>query len=55
MFEELGIDVVVERLGWIIENFCEYECKPYHEVGMYDIISDSSHADEINLESFYGV
>lgn len=35
MKEELGIDIEVERLLWVSENFFEYENKVFHELGFY--------------------
>ncbi|MCM2324275.1 MAG: NUDIX hydrolase [Oligoflexia bacterium] len=33
--EELGAEVEVGRLLWVVENFFEYEGRPWHEVGLY--------------------
>jgi ADP-ribose pyrophosphatase YjhB (NUDIX family) len=35
MQEELYVEVTVERLGWIIENFFTFEGEAYHEIGFY--------------------
>jgi 8-oxo-dGTP pyrophosphatase MutT (NUDIX family) len=35
MREEVGVDVQVGRLLWVIENFFVFEGRPFHEVGMY--------------------
>ncbi len=35
MVEELGVDVSVERLLWVVENFFRYEGKDWHELGFY--------------------
>ncbi len=35
MQEELGIDVEVVRLLWLVENFFEYEDMAFHELGLY--------------------
>jgi ADP-ribose pyrophosphatase YjhB (NUDIX family) len=35
MREELGIDVAVGRLLWVIENFFEYDARRYHEIAFY--------------------
>ena len=35
MNEELGVDVSVGPLLWIIENFFRYEGKKWHELGFY--------------------
>jgi 8-oxo-dGTP pyrophosphatase MutT (NUDIX family) len=39
MQEELGIDVCVERLLWVVENFFSYNEKSYHELGFYFLVS----------------
>ena len=38
MREELGVEVVVERLIWVLENFFEDEGKSYHELALYFLI-----------------
>lgn len=35
MQEELGIDVAVVRLLWLVENFFRYEDINHHELGLY--------------------
>jgi 8-oxo-dGTP pyrophosphatase MutT (NUDIX family) len=35
MLEELGADVQVDRLLWVVENFFEFEGVAHHEVGLY--------------------
>ncbi len=35
MVEELGIDVDVVRLLWLVENFFQYRELDYHELGLY--------------------
>jgi 8-oxo-dGTP pyrophosphatase MutT (NUDIX family) len=35
MLEELGVEVSVHRLLWVVENFFEYEGRSYHELGFY--------------------
>ena len=35
MLEELNIEVRVERLLWVVENFFEYDKKFYHELALY--------------------
>ncbi len=40
MREELEVDVRVERLVWVVENFFEYEGKFCHELALFlDVIS----------------
>lgn len=35
MLEELGAQVVVERLLWVVENFFVYRERRFHELGLY--------------------
>ncbi|MDX3929145.1 MAG: NUDIX hydrolase [Shinella sp.] len=35
MVEELGVEVAVGRLLWVVENFFHYEKRDYHELGFY--------------------
>lgn len=35
MLEELGVEVSVGRLLWVVENFFEYQEKKFHEVDFY--------------------
>ena len=44
MREELGEEVCIERLVWVVENFFEYQEISWHEMGLYFLASlpDSS-------------
>lgn len=35
MIEELGAEVIVDRLLWVVENFFEYNGRLGHEIGLY--------------------
>lgn len=35
MVEEIGVEVTVGRLLWVVENFFHYEGRDCHELGMY--------------------
>ncbi|HEX6817408.1 MAG TPA: NUDIX hydrolase [Ktedonobacterales bacterium] len=35
MREELGMEVAVERLVWVVENFFALDGLPHHELGLY--------------------
>ena len=35
MIEELGAEVEVDRLLWVVENFFEYNAMKGHEIGFY--------------------
>lgn len=55
MLEELDMDVTVERLVWIAENFFEYDGMSSHELGFYYLMRlpiDSPLRDHTG--SFYG-
>lgn len=39
MKEELDVDIRIERLVWVVENFFEYDCKSYHEIAFYFLIA----------------
>jgi 8-oxo-dGTP pyrophosphatase MutT (NUDIX family) len=39
MREELGEEVRIERLVWLVENFFEYQEISWHEMGMYFLAS----------------
>jgi ADP-ribose pyrophosphatase YjhB (NUDIX family) len=39
MREELGVEIAVERLLWVLENFFEYEGIAHHEVGLYFLMT----------------
>ena len=39
MWEELGVEIYVERLIWVVENFFEHAGTPYHELGLYFLMT----------------
>lgn len=39
MLEEIGVEVKVERLLWVVENFFEYGGKSCHELALYFLTS----------------
>jgi len=39
MQEELDVDVQIERLLWVVENFFPYEGKDWHEIAFYFLTS----------------
>ena len=39
MREELEVEIRVERLVWVVENFFEYDDKPYHELAFYFLMT----------------
>ena len=38
MFEELGVEIRIERLVWVVENFFEHDEFAFHEIGLYFLI-----------------
>ncbi|NHM31996.1 NUDIX domain-containing protein [Neobacillus terrae] len=53
--EELDIDITVNGLTWIVENFFEYGGKDIHEIGLYFSVSSNKTTFEINDTPFYGI
>jgi 8-oxo-dGTP pyrophosphatase MutT (NUDIX family) len=51
MKEELGVEISIKRLVWVIENFNAYETKGLHELGFYYLGQLNS---ECNLHSIQG-
>jgi len=43
--EELRVEVHVERLVWMVENFFEHDGKSYHELAFYFLVSLPSGCD----------
>lgn len=39
MVEELGVDVEVGRLLWVVENFFHFEKRRWHELGFYYLMT----------------
>jgi 8-oxo-dGTP pyrophosphatase MutT (NUDIX family) len=55
ILEELGTDVDVERLLWVVENFFEYEGVKYHELALYFLIHFRPGSAPLHSETFDGV
>lgn len=36
--EELGVEVTIDRLLWVMENFFDYDNVPYHELSFYYLV-----------------
>lgn len=45
MYEELGVEITIERLLWVVENFFVHRGKPGHEVGFYFLMTLPSGSD----------
>ena len=39
MREELGVEIQIERLVWVVENFFEFDNKSYHELAFYFLMT----------------
>lgn len=52
--EELGLDIKIERLAWVVENFFEYKGKDVHEMGLYYLVTQKNESFELNMSPFYG-
>ena len=55
MLEELGTDVDVDRLLWVVENFFEYEGVKYHELALYFLIHFRPGSAPLHSDAFDGV
>ncbi|MGM9988792.1 MAG: NUDIX hydrolase [Bacillaceae bacterium] len=53
--EELGIDVEVTRLLWIVENFFTYNNDDFHELGFYYLLKLENGESFFKEDSFYGL
>jgi len=53
--EELGIDVQVDRMVLVIENFFEHGGEDYHEIGFYYAITSNRNSYSYNESSFHGI
>ncbi|WP_318614508.1 NUDIX hydrolase [Sporosarcina sp. YIM B06819] len=53
--EELGIDVQVDRMALVIENFFEHGGKNYHEIGFYYVVTADSNFASIQEKPFHGI
>jgi ADP-ribose pyrophosphatase YjhB (NUDIX family) len=52
--EELNIEIKVERLIWVVENFFEYDKRDIHEIGLYYAVSTDAKPEQLNVP-FHGV
>jgi 8-oxo-dGTP pyrophosphatase MutT (NUDIX family) len=53
--EELGIDVHVDRMALVIENFFEHGGKDFHEIGFYYALSSCKNSSSYNKNPFHGI
>ncbi len=54
MKEELGEDVRVERLLWVVDNFFRFGKADWHEIGLYWLASLPADSALLQQESFSG-
>jgi len=54
MREELNVEVRVERLLWVVENFFEYDARSYHELALYFLMSFSPGCDVLTRTEPFG-
>ena len=54
MQEEIGVDVRVERLLWVVENFFPFEGLQFHEIGMYFLMTLPPDCPYLSQDTFYG-
>lgn len=54
MQEEVGVDVQVGRLLWVVENFFAYEGAQFHELALYFLMSLAADCPSLHQEMFYG-
>ncbi|WP_421100834.1 NUDIX hydrolase [Sporosarcina psychrophila] len=53
--EELGIDVHVDRMALVIENFFEHGGRDFHEIGFYYAITSKGNPSSYNEAPFHGI
>lgn len=54
MKEELGEDIRVERLLWVVDNFFRFGLSDWHEIGLYWLASLTPDSPLLQLDSFPG-
>lgn len=56
LLEELGVEVHIERLLWVVENFFQHEGVACHEIGFYYLVELPPGSDLLSKgDSFGGV
>lgn len=53
--EELGIDIHVDRMAFVIENFFQHGGRDFHEIGFYYAITSKGNPSSYNEASFHGI
>src|SRR5271155_6279686 len=55
MREETGIDVKIDRLVWVVENFFTHEGRRHHELGLFYLVTLPAEGSQLELsKEFYG-
>jgi ADP-ribose pyrophosphatase YjhB (NUDIX family) len=54
MREEMDVEVTIERLIWVLENFFEFKGQPYHELGLYFLVSPPKEWERRDVSEFAG-
>jgi 8-oxo-dGTP pyrophosphatase MutT (NUDIX family) len=55
MREETGLDVGIDRIVWVVENFFTLDGKPHHELGFFYLVTLPAEAAQLDLtKEFYG-
>jgi 8-oxo-dGTP pyrophosphatase MutT (NUDIX family) len=55
MMEEIGVEVSVGRLLWVVENYFDYIGKHFHEIGFYFLVSVPDDSPLVkHVEPFHG-
>jgi|SRR5271154_1707061 len=55
MREESGLDVKIDRLVWVVENFFTHDGQRHQELGFYYLVTPPAGAAQLDLgKEFYG-
>jgi ADP-ribose pyrophosphatase YjhB (NUDIX family) len=55
MREETGLEVKIERLVWVVENFFTLDGKRHQELGFFYLVTPPAEATQLDLrKEFYG-
>jgi ADP-ribose pyrophosphatase YjhB (NUDIX family) len=53
--EEIGEEIEIERLLWVVENFFEFDNKDYHELSFCYLMKFKNDSHIVYEEEFYGI
>ncbi len=54
MAEELSINVTIDRLIWVVENFFNYENMDYYELSLFYLMNTPANCDLLKKKTFFG-